>query len=349
MQSTLTAVQLERLQTLLARWAPSVDHATRASISQYVISGMRHSSWITQYYLHRAFKIAPWLREDSEVVLNGFFYYAGGILFALCHHDLLYKCHGPRVYVVCEDLIFKFSLICVITDFLLDRPDTREMTKTQLGALLRQLLSGALGDTPKDVDPRVASVFNLLVSLVRTVPQSIPYVLKAFQAEVQSEIQAMPGRVPEQPATDKLRQIEMSKTITACELLGVCLNKGTVIPIPPTLGVLVQIFDDLADMYLDRAEGITTLVLTELQQTGCLDRIIYELFDAIDALPSHYWLFKIFSACFTATLANANPYVSNQVTALTYPYSILARGKDYDASPILRDGILTHLRCNGVC
>lgn len=338
---TCSLDEMKFIGTVMKQWCPVPTSQVRSLISTYILSGTRHHSIITKLYLHHVRQLAPWMLELScrDICVNGFMYYISNLLFAMCHFIQLEKIHGDRMWIIVEQRVAKISLVCVIADFVLDTsiPENKAIIGHQIYYILKNI------DKPlvNTGDDRVHSAGLILQSLIRDIPTALPCVVATFTAEIASI------RQDKKLSYTELLSIERTKGAMTYELVGVIINNGVSLNVPAELGYVIQLYDDLADMYIDEKEGTWTMVSAAIHNDGSVDRIIYEMSLAIHKLPFIYWPFKVLCCIFIAAITSTNPYVSPTITKLLYPYSLMVnRGKDREDIPIYRNSLYDHIEYN---
>ncbi len=338
--------EVKLITDVMRQWCPTTTPEVRAVVGAYVFAGSKHSCYLTQVYLHRVKQLAPWMLEvpARDMLINGFMYYVANLLFAMCHYTTLERLHGPKMCIIVEDRLLKISLVCVIADFVLDTatPELRRDIGLQIYDLLKAMGTGKPLSADGTVEPRIHSAAIILQELIREVPGALPTVVTTFTAEVASGAQQ-----DGQPSYTELLALEGKKGALTYELVGVIINNGVSLKVPYELGYLIQLYDDLADMYIDEKEKTWTVVSASIATEGSVDRLFWEMAGAIDRLPPQYWPFKVVCCIFMAAIAATNPYVSPTLTALLRPYALMAdRGKDTEDIPLYRDAVYAHFEHN---
>ncbi|CAH6418603.1 Hypothetical protein POVN_LOCUS322 [uncultured virus] len=344
MSTELTPEQLHRFQAVIKNWLPEMTASMRGLIGSYVMYDSKQTAFLTQLYLQRVKAIVPWVLKETDLLMNGFLYYVANVMFAYCHYATLERIHGKDVCLIVEARILRMSLACVIVDFMLDTTADKAAMKKQMVGLVGTIIAGNgfNSQQQKTTDPRLLSGFTLLQEVLQAVPEAIPCVLRCFHAEMASTKQTE-GKLNYK----ELLAIERLKGGLTYEMIGCCIGDGKSLDVPHDLGYAVQLYDDLADMYIDQREGTWTLVWSEIARCGSVDRILLELVETIDRLPATYWPFKIGLSFCVAAIACSNPYVSKEVTTLMAPYFPLpSRGKDEGELPVYRNAIYDHLAYN---
>ena len=331
---------LKYIETIIKRWTPTIDYIFHSKLLSYLMVNSQHIMPLTQLYLSKIKRYAPWMFEHIDLIVEGYGYYISGLLFGICHYERLEKLHGIRTFSICEDRIFKASLVCIIADYILDNPELRSTAKSQMEALIISYTTKVPYAGP--VDAKVKSAFDLLEELIKTVPGSLSCVIKTFYAELNSVKQQT-----QDLTTDQLFDIESNKGIMTYEFIGVFINNGTSLSVPREFGLIIQLLDDIADIHIDIRDRTQTVVLNEIKTDGTIDRIIHKIIACIDALPSHYWIFKILGCLVVGSMVSTNPYVSSELTNILKPYAPLCdRGKDHDNTPMFRDAFRRHFEYN---
>lgn len=350
-----------KLVEIMRKWCVRTTPELRAILSAHLVTGKDHKAWLTQLYLHRVKQYAPWLLEDVNLLMNGYIYYAVSILFAFCHYSTLEKLHGTNVCLIAESRIIRFSLICLIADHAVDSPELKDVAVKQLETMMAAIvIDPSAAKPPLDkvgYDPRIYTVYILLRELIQEVPAVLPCVVQTLKAELASSKQkatpfgVQPDGSFKGPAAalsyDELLKVEGLKGALVYELLGRILNNGVSLHVPYELGYIIQLCDDLADIYIDQEEQTWTVVWSEIARCGCIDRIVIELVEVTDRLPAAYWPFKLFGLLFAAYIASSTNYVSTELTEIMQPYfPLVHRGKSGEKESICRDTIRKHFEYN---
>lgn len=332
----LAEEEISLISGFLEKWLVEISLESRTFISKFLISGGRgHNNFIFGW-ITRLKNYAPWIVEDLNMMSDIFIYYIVSVIFSISHYEILHKLHGENFGSICEDRIMRLSIICVVTDKLFDddSDEYRNMVMSQMKILLKSIITGNPVDLSLEIDPKVESAYKILKSLIKDVPSCVPQMVKAFEFEANSAKQD----VERKESYDSISNIESKKGSSTYQLLGVILNNGKELEVPDELGIALQFYDDLTDVYIDRNSGISTVATLEIEKFGFVDRIVYEIFLCIDKLSPKYWPFKIVIAFCVSLYTSHSIYISDTLSRIMLPYTpINSRVKIDDDFPMIKN------------
>src|SRR5665648_12907 len=228
-KSVLDDKQLSYISDVMKKWCPDMGAQFQSLFSNYFITHTEKSSTRTQLFLKRICNYVPWMISTPNLLYETLCYYLANVVIAFSHYETLHKLHGGKVFVICEDRILKFSLVCVIADFVLDSstPETRPHIIKQMKTLISSLSNNITVSSiilskcnRSEGDSRITDAFRLLGELVKDVPDSVPCIIKTFQAELCSIKQQNGSKLD----YNTLLKMESDKAFMSCELMGLILN-----------------------------------------------------------------------------------------------------------------------------
>lgn len=278
--------------------------------------------FLTKWYTQKVKDYATFILQNIDLTVNGFVYFMSSFILLICHHRQL----PDGMFEQVTDRLLRMSLVCVITDHLLDNSKTSHLAKTQIQkALLR--LAAKRDIDEKELLPEVGVAIKLVQSIVSEVPEIINLMCDTFRAEADSVRQQSSSGSSECLTMEQLRSIEHRKGRLTYQLFGALISNK--VEVHMDLGYVIQICDDLIDMEADSKENISTVVHAGLSRDKCLDVVIYEALTLVKELPSNYWLYKMLCCYTLASIVSGYSNISKELKHIFQPYAscdVMPRG-----------------------
>ena len=333
----------------LKDWAPLVNNDFRESFNKWFRDedGFGRCSWI---FINYAKKLLPHAEDlgymedktrSPNIVGAGLFCYVGQLLLYYCQYgdwndpikgiskDII---TGSMVF----DHVFNFVLMYLYVDYYLDDNNVDEENKKSMIKDMYKLIYDP--DCIKCPD-KMQGLLSSYKRILEVTPSCKDTMIKLFKIEVESV------------------KIQKNHKLTRSAYMKTAFEKGgmTCVAIQSMfgsddsqqcymIGALLQLIDDMMDVYEDIEDGINTIATYDLKKYGNLDYIFLLSVNIVHSLSPVFTIFKIMlTQVLNYTVSMKNRF-SRKLKRLISPFLLLKWNKGSHAMDICNKWVVGIVR-----
>lgn len=184
-----------------------------------------------------------------------------------------------------EDHTFNFVLLYLYVDYFIDSTKVSETSKKETLDVLFRLLHDPYEISPPQGMEGLLAAYK---SILQVSPQSKEVLVNLFMVEIETYIT--------QKQSDLTRSEYMKAALSKGGSTGVAIQSITGASYKEdcyTIGSILQLIDDIMDVYEDIEDNIHTIATYDLKKYGCLDHLYFKCVDMLDSLSDQFLLFKL--------------------------------------------------------
>lgn len=294
------------LKTIIPKWAIPLPTIFISKFNRWLMSGgLEQNYWLVHYYTQR---IIPFREElgflepstrSGNVMSAGLFCFVGQLLLYYCQFgiwDNEVPNRFPDANLWGKDFIdsaFYFSMLYIYVDYFLDQvPKTienREKRKEIIQKMIVLLHDPYVEEPPEKMK---GLVFCYKQILERS-PQSKEDMVNLFMVELEGvQYQKNPNLKREDYYNIAMRKGGLTGTAIESTFYKSGSQKPVNLSPSYQIASILQLIDDMIDVYEDIHDGTNTIATHDLKKYGNMDILFAQTAIGIYQIPEQYWPFR---------------------------------------------------------